>query len=105
MGTEAGEDLITQAEAARLRGVTRSAIAYLITQGRLRTYERFGVSFVSRREVEDYEPLKPAARPKSKTNGAAKKTVGRKYPGRFYGCGVGKGIQPGSAGRSRRARP
>lgn len=73
MATEAGEDLITQAEAARLRGVTRSAIAYLITQGRLRTYERFGVTFVSRREVEDYEPLKPGPRPKPKTNGAAKK--------------------------------
>jgi hypothetical protein len=78
MATEAGEDLITQAEAARLRGVTRSAIAYLITQGRLRTYERFGVTFVSRREVEDYEPLKPGPRPKLKTNGAAKKKGGRK---------------------------
>jgi hypothetical protein len=70
MATEAGEDLITQAEAARLRGVTRSAIAYLITQGRLKTYERFGVTFVSRREVEDYEPLKPG--PKPKADGAAK---------------------------------
>jgi hypothetical protein len=70
MTTETGEDLITQAEAARLRGVTRSAIAYLITQGRLRTYERFGVTFVSRREVENYEPLKPGPRPKAKTNDA-----------------------------------
>ena|ERR1051326_1077169 len=71
MANETGEDLITQAEAARLRGVTRSAIAYLITQGRLHTYERFGVTFVSRREVEDYEPLKPGPRPKSKANGSA----------------------------------
>ena len=64
MATEAGEDLITQAEAARLRGVTRSAIAYLISQGRLQTYERFGVTFVSRREVEKYEPQKPGPKPK-----------------------------------------
>jgi hypothetical protein len=63
MATEAGEDLITQAEAARIRGVTRAAIAYLIAQGRLRTYERFGVTFVSRSEVEGYEPQKPGPRP------------------------------------------
>jgi hypothetical protein len=58
------EDLITQAEAARLRGVTRSAITYLITQGRLRTHERFGVRFLSRAEVLAYEPAKPGPRPK-----------------------------------------
>lgn len=75
MATEASEDLITQAEAARLRGVTRSAIAYLIAQGRLQTYERFGVTFVSRSEVENYEPQKPGPRPSAKAQqkGAAKK--------------------------------
>jgi hypothetical protein len=73
MTTESAEDLITQAEAARLRGVTRSAIAYLIAQGRLRTYERFGVTFVSKSEVESYEPLKPGPRPSSKSKVAAKK--------------------------------
>jgi hypothetical protein len=73
MTTESAEDLITQAEAARLRGVTRSAIAYLIAQGRLRTYERFGVTFVSKSEVENYEPLKPGPRPSSKSKVSAKK--------------------------------
>ena len=74
MATESAEDLITQAEAARLRGVTRSAIAYLIAQGRLRTYERFGVTFVSKSEVEGYEPLKPGPRPSSaKSQKGAKK--------------------------------
>lgn len=67
------DDLITQAEAARLRGVTRSAITYLITQGRLQTYERYGMRFVSRREVETYEPMKPGPQPNfSKKNGPKK---------------------------------
>lgn len=73
MTTESAEDLITQAEAARLRGVTRSAIAYLVSQGRLRTYERFGVTFVSKSEVEGYEPLKPGPRPSSTSKKVTKK--------------------------------
>lgn len=68
------EDLITQAEAARLRGVTRSAIGYLISQGRLETYERFGMRLVSRREVETYAPLKPGPAPKPKTAAPAKRS-------------------------------
>jgi hypothetical protein len=72
MAKNDGEDLITQAEAARLRGVTRSAITYLITQGRLQTYERYGMRFVSRREVESYEPLRPGPQPKSSKNGSKK---------------------------------
>jgi hypothetical protein len=64
MAKNSEDDLMTQADAARLRGVTRSAITYLITQGRLRAYERYGMRFVSRREVEAYEPLKPGPQPK-----------------------------------------
>lgn len=75
MTTESAEDLITQAEAARLRGVTRSAIAYLIAQGRLRTYERFGVTFVSKREVEEYEPQKPGPRPSAGSKKVSKKAT------------------------------
>jgi hypothetical protein len=78
MATEPTEDLITQAEAARLRGVTRSAIAYLVAQGRLQTYERFGVTFVSRREVENYEPRKPGPQPKPKPNGSATRKRAKK---------------------------
>jgi hypothetical protein len=73
MTTETAEDLITQAEAARIRGVTRAAIAYLIAQGRLHTYERFGVTFVSKREVEEYEPQKPGPRPSAGSKNAPKK--------------------------------
>lgn len=49
-------DLITQAEAARLRGVTRAAISDLVKRGRLKVRVFGGVSFVSRREVLQYEP-------------------------------------------------
>lgn len=69
-------DLITQSEAARARGVTRSAIAYLIAQGRLNTHERFGLRLVSRREVLAYEPQKPG--PKAQTNGTATSKKGGK---------------------------
>lgn len=69
MAKNVGDDLITQADAARLRGVTRAAIGYLIAQGRIQTYERYGLRFVSRREVEQYEPLKPGPRPSEKKGG------------------------------------
>jgi hypothetical protein len=72
-GFEAEEDLITQAEAARLRGVTRSAIGYLIAQGRLQTHERYGLRFVSKRAVLEYEPLKPGPVPKAKPEQNVKK--------------------------------
>jgi predicted DNA-binding transcriptional regulator AlpA len=72
MAKEVEDDLITQAEAARLRGVTRSAITYLITQGRLPTHERYGMRFVSRREVLEYEPMKPGPTPKAAKKGGKK---------------------------------
>ena len=72
------EDLITQAEAARVRNVTRSAIGYLISQGRLKTYERYGMRLLSRREVTDYEPLKPGPVPKAKPEQSSGKKRGKK---------------------------
>jgi len=66
MAQQVPEDLITQSEAARLRGVTRAAIGYLIAQGRLKTYERYGLRFVSENEVLNYAPLKPGPAPKAK---------------------------------------
>jgi hypothetical protein len=83
MATETTEDLITQAEAARLRGVTRSAIAYLVAQGRLRTYERFGVNFVSKSEVENYEPMKPGPVPKLKADETANRAAKKKAISRW----------------------
>jgi excisionase family DNA binding protein len=59
------DDLITQAEAARVRGVSSEAIGKLIRRGRLRAYEVAGNKLLSRREVENFEKL-PAGRPSTK---------------------------------------
>jgi excisionase family DNA binding protein len=52
-------DLISQAEAARIRGVTRAAIRDLIRRGRLRSFELGGRELVYRSEVEGFEKEKP----------------------------------------------
>jgi excisionase family DNA binding protein len=54
---------ISQAEAARLRSVTRQAVAKLVGSGRLRTVVIGGRTLVSRADVMAFEPL-PAGRPK-----------------------------------------
>ena len=54
---------ISQAEASRLRGVSRQAIAKLVANGRLRTLEVGGRDLVSRADVLAFEP-NPAGRPK-----------------------------------------
>jgi excisionase family DNA binding protein len=56
-------DLISQAEAARLRGVTRAAIQDLVRRGRIRSVNVGGRSLVYRSEVESYEKGEPG-RPK-----------------------------------------
>jgi len=60
------EDLISQAEAARLRGVTRQAIRKLVEVGRLRSYTIGGRNLVLRSEVRQFVPHKPG-RPKNPT--------------------------------------
>jgi excisionase family DNA binding protein len=57
-------DWISQAEAARIHGVSRQAINKLIRNRRLRTFEAGGHTLVSRKEVESFAP-KPAGRPKT----------------------------------------
>lgn len=57
------DEWITQAEAARLRSVTRQAIAKLVNGGRLRTLTVGGRTFVSRADVVTFEP-NPPGRPK-----------------------------------------
>jgi excisionase family DNA binding protein len=59
------EDLITPAEAARLRGVTRSAITDLVKRGRLQSVEVGGRPFLSRAEVERFTPKITGRPPKS----------------------------------------
>jgi hypothetical protein len=61
-------DWISQAEAARLRSVTRQAIARLVGNGRLRTLDIGGRSFVNRSDVLNFEPS-PPGRPKGNTHG------------------------------------
>lgn len=56
-------DLISQAEAARIRGVTRAAIRDLIRRERLRSITVGGREFVYRSEVEAFEKDKPGPKP------------------------------------------
>jgi predicted XRE-type DNA-binding protein len=53
------DDLITQAQAAKLRGVSRAAISDLIKRGRLRSKVMFDRALVYRNEVVNFEPKKP----------------------------------------------
>lgn len=67
-GQESSEvaDLISQAEAARLRGVTRAAIQDLVRRGRIRSVEVGGRALVYRREIVNYEQGEPGRPPKEK---------------------------------------
>lgn len=58
---------ITQAEAARVRNVSRQAIAKLVANARLRTLVIGGRTFVSRSDVLAFEP-NPPGRPKGVAN-------------------------------------
>lgn len=60
-GQESNEmaDLISQAEAARLRGVTRAAIQDLVRRGRIRSVEVGGRALVYRSEIVNYEQGEP----------------------------------------------
>lgn len=50
------QDWITKAEAARIRGVTRQAIAKLVNKGKLSTLKIAGGTLVKRAEVESFQP-------------------------------------------------
>jgi DNA binding domain, excisionase family len=62
------DEWISASEAARLRGVSRQAIASLIRRGRLRTLQFGGKTFVSRADVEAYVP-DPGGRPRKESAG------------------------------------
>jgi DNA-directed RNA polymerase specialized sigma24 family protein len=53
------DDLITQTEAARMRGISLPSINELVRRGRLRSKEVFGKKLVYRSEVESFEKEKP----------------------------------------------
>ncbi len=56
---------ITQAEAARLREVSRQAIGKLAAAGRIRTISFGGRQFVNRRDVEQFQPERRGRKPLS----------------------------------------
>jgi len=58
-------DLITVAEAAQLRGVSRAAMHELIQRGRLRAEKMFGRVLLYRSEVEAFEKEKPGPKKES----------------------------------------
>lgn len=57
------EDWISQADAARIRGVSRQAIAKLVRTKRLRTMEIGGHVLIRREDILDFH-RKKAGRPK-----------------------------------------
>jgi len=66
------QDLITPAEAARVRKVTRSAITDLMKRGRLKIREIGGRQFLFRNEVENFTPDITGRPPKVKAARVAK---------------------------------
>ncbi|MBX9694732.1 MAG: helix-turn-helix domain-containing protein [Cyanobacteria bacterium] len=58
------DEWISQAEAARLRNVSRQAIGRLISRGRLRTATVGGYVLVSRNDVMSFTPRSPGRPPK-----------------------------------------
>jgi excisionase family DNA binding protein len=58
------DDWVSQAEAARIRGVSRQAIARLIKRGRFRTLLIGGKILLRRSEVKNYKRMLPGRRPK-----------------------------------------
>ncbi len=69
------DDLITPAEAARMRSVTRSAITDLIKRGRLQAVEVGGRRFLHRKDVERFTP-DVTGRPPGKVSTANKAATG-----------------------------
>jgi len=58
------DEWISQAEAARLRNVSRQAISLLVKKGRLPVLTIGGRVFVRRKEVEEFTPEPPGRPPK-----------------------------------------
>jgi len=66
-------DLISQAEAARIRGVSRQAISSLVQRGKISGYEIAGRVLVSRKEVENFERGPSGPKPLASIKVKAKK--------------------------------
>ncbi len=90
MATDDLKDLITQAEAARIRDVSREAIADLIARGRLQTVEIAGQRFVKRSEIENFTERK-AGRPPNTPATADKRATSPVSRGNEASTGKKKG--------------
>ncbi|HXC95399.1 MAG TPA: helix-turn-helix domain-containing protein [Edaphobacter sp.] len=71
------DEFISQAEAARFRGVSKQAIANLIQRGRLTTVKIAGRTLLLRSEVETFAPQPKLGRP-SKNSALKKKSKASK---------------------------
>jgi excisionase family DNA binding protein len=54
-----GNDWVSQADAARIRGVSRQAISRLIKKGRLQVLKIAGKVLLNRAEIESFVPEQP----------------------------------------------
>jgi excisionase family DNA binding protein len=79
MKNNSEEDLLTVQDAAALKNVTRSRIYQWIEAERLRKFEKYGRTLVSRKELEAIEPLSAGRPPKAKAeaSNAGKKRGGK----------------------------
>jgi len=59
---------VSQAGAAKIRGVTRQAIARLLAKGRFTTLSIGGKVLLKRSEVEEFEPKPPGPSPRAKSS-------------------------------------
>jgi excisionase family DNA binding protein len=66
VGENEMDDLITQSEAAKLRGVSLPSINELVRRGRLRTKEVLGKKLVYRSEVLAFEKERPGPKSEKK---------------------------------------
>lgn len=72
------EELISQAQAAKIRGVSHQAIVRLVARGKFKTFKIGDKVFLVRSEVESYKPGK-AGRPPTKDRAkSAKKRESKK---------------------------
>lgn len=60
-------ELISQADAARVLGVTRSAVSYLVDDEKLRSESIGGRRFVYRSSVDEYKKTRTAKKRKGKS--------------------------------------
>lgn len=60
------ENLISQAEAARIRGVSRQTIGHLVKTGKFKVFRIGGKILLDRREVRAYRPKRTGRPRKSK---------------------------------------